>query len=359
MPEGLTVIVGGQYGSEGKGKLAAHLASTLPGPVHSVRSGGSNSGHTAYRAGHEHKLRQLPCGAVTNDARLYLAAGMVVDLPVLQREMHALAIDPRRLMIDRNAVVMSSKDADRERVEGLGDRVGSTLSGTGAAIARKVMRDPTLCRAADERSLAHVVGDVSGALNRALDRREHVVVEGTQGFGLSLHHTDHWPYATGRDTTAAAYLSDCGLSPMLATDVILVLRTFPIRVAGNSGPMWDEISWEDVARESGRSEPIAEHTTVTGRLRRVGRFDWDLARRAVQANRPTLLALHGADYLDHRDYGQTRWSDLRAATRHFVIALESRLGVPVGYVFTGGNSHQIIERISRQRHHAKGQADGG
>src|SRR4051794_26117740 len=108
----LTVIVGGQYGSEGKGKLASYLACTTPGGVASVRSGGSNAGHTAYRRGRAYKLRQLPCGAVSDESRLYLAAGMVIDLPVLLREMADLDISPSRLTIDRNAVVMSSADSE-------------------------------------------------------------------------------------------------------------------------------------------------------------------------------------------------------------------------------------------------------
>src|SRR4051794_34096906 len=143
----VTVIVGGQYGSEGKGKLAAYLACKAPNGVASVRSGGSNAGHTAHRHGRTFQLRQLPCGAVSQESRLFLAAGMVIDLPVLLREVAELDIHPSRLMIDRNAVVMTSIDPQREEAEDLRKRIGSTLSGTGAAAARKVMRDPTLPRA--------------------------------------------------------------------------------------------------------------------------------------------------------------------------------------------------------------------
>lgn len=346
----LTIIVGGQYGSEGKGKLASYLACTATGGVASVRSGGSNAGHTAQRRGRAFQLRQLPCGAVSDDSRLYLAAGMVIDLPVLQREIAELEIHPARLMIDRNAVVMSPDDARREGAEALRERVGSTLSGTGAATARKVMRDPAVQLARDVPELDRLarIGNVSDELNRAFDRGEHVVIEGTQGFGLSLHHTDHFPYATSKDTTAAAFLSDSGLSPLLVTDVIVVLRTFPIRVAGNSGPMKDEINWNEVTRTSGYRTTLAEYTTVTRKLRRVARFDWELAERAVRANRPTALALHGADYLDHSDYGKSVWSELSLTSRRFVHRLEAKLGVEVAYVFTGPEEHQIVDRKDHQ-----------
>jgi len=342
----LTVIVGGQYGSEGKGKLSAYLACSDPAGVASVRSGGSNAGHTAHRGGVAYQLRQLPCGAVSAASRLYLAAGMVIDLPVLLREIGELGVECSRLMIDRNSVVMSQEDSAREITATLRERVGSTLSGTGAALARKVMRDPTVRRAADVPALNAVarIGDVSEALNLALDRGEHVVIEGTQGFGLSLHHTDHYPYATSRDTTAAAFLSDAGLSPGRVTDVVVVLRTFPIRVAGNSGPMHQEITWADVQQSSGYPTPLAEYTTVTKKLRRVGCFDWRLAEKAIRANHPTALALHGADYLDYADYGAHSWSSLGDVTRRFVDDLEQRLRVPVEYVFTGPGGEQLARR---------------
>lgn len=133
----LTVIVGGQYGSEGKGKLASYLACTDPRGIASVRSGGSNAGHTAYRDGRAFRLRQLPCGVVSGASRLYLAAGMVVDPIVLHREMHELAVDPRRLMIDRNAVVMCPGHGLAERNDGLRERIGSTVRSMKSRICRR------------------------------------------------------------------------------------------------------------------------------------------------------------------------------------------------------------------------------
>jgi hypothetical protein len=137
-----------------------------------------------------------------------------------------------------------------------------------------------------------------------LDRGKKVLVEGTQGFGLSLYHSDSYPKATSRDTTAAAFLSEVGLSPLLVTEIVLVLRTFPIRVAGEqAGPMKDEITWEILQIESSYPHPIHEMTTVSNRLRRVGRFDWELAEKAVTMNRPTQLAINGLDYIDARNRG--------------------------------------------------------
>jgi len=340
----LTVVVGGQYGSEGKGKMVAHLVMNSALPTSVVRCGGSNAGHTAHVGGRTYRLRQLPTGVVAEDCKLFLAAGMLIDLEVLSSEIATCGVAASRLRIDRNAAVISDEDKKEENRLGLRQRIASTLSGTGAATARKVLRDAGLRLAKDIPELREYIGDVSRELNDAYDRGEHVIVEGTQGFGLSLHHTQAFPFATSRDTTAAAFLADAGLSPLLVTEVVLVLRTYPIRVGGNSGPMYREITWREVARRSGCKQELAEYTTVTGTLRRVGEFDWHLAERSVRANRPTALAIHGLDYLDYTDCGKSRWDSLGCKSRTFVQDIERRLQVPVRYLFTGPGEADLIDR---------------
>jgi adenylosuccinate synthase len=137
--------------------------------------------------------------------------------------------------------------------------------------------------------LRKLLTDVSTEINDGLDQRRNVLIEGTQGFGLSLYHSDHYPKTTSRDTSAAGFLSEVGVSPRLVTDIVVVFRTFPIRVAGaQAGPLGDEITWEQIRAESGYPSDITEMTTVTNKVRRVGRFDWDLAEKAVKVNRPTV-----------------------------------------------------------------------
>jgi adenylosuccinate synthase len=339
----LTVVVGGQYGSEGKGKMVSYLAQLKGRPAAVVRCGGSNAGHTAEGPLGRALLRQLPSGAVDPDCLLFLAAGMQLDLGPLHQEIDQLGVEQERLCIDPGAVVIEDVDRSDERSRQLYDRIGSTLTGTGAAAARKVIRDPSVRRAADIEALAPFLGNVSEALSRLLDEDRNVIVEGTQGAGLSLHHGP-FPYTTGRDTTAAAFLSEAGLPPTRVTDVVMVLRTYPIRVAGPSGPLLEEISWEEIARRSHYPTALAEYTTVTGRLRRVGEFDWPLARKAAQLNAPTALALHGVDYLDHDDLGALSWDDLGPRSRGFVARLEEELGVPVRYIFTGPDGDNLIDR---------------
>ena len=336
--------MGGQYGSEGKGKLVSHLACTLGANVSVVRCGGSNAGHTARGLGKVYTLRQLPSGVVSDECKLYLAAGMLIDLTVLMREIADCHISRWRLRIDRNAAVITEQDIIQERHLGLHGRIASTLSGTGHATARKVLRDENLLLASAVPELSGFIGDVSRELNHDLDQGQQVIVEGTQGFGLSLHHSDAFPFVTSRDTTASNFLAEAGLSPLLVTHVIMVIRTYPIRVGGKSGPLENEIDWDCVTARAGYLRTIREYTSVTGTMRRVGEFDWRLVERAVQINRPTAIALHGADYLDYADYGKCTWDELGSKTRTFVESVEERLGVPVVYIFTGPGESHIIDR---------------
>jgi adenylosuccinate synthase len=184
--------------------------------------------------------------------------------------------------------------------------------------------------------MSEYLTDVSDEVNKALEGEKKVLVEGTQGFGLSIYHSDHYPKTTSRDTTAAGFLSEVGVSPRLVTEIVVVFRTFPIRVAGvQAGPLKDEITWEQIQRESGYPHPIEERTTVTNKVRRVARFDWDLVKQAIQINRPTRLALNGLDYIDFSNRAKTDWSQLSQRARQFVHRLEENIEAPVFFLGTG------------------------
>ncbi len=302
----VSVVVGGQYGSEGKGKVAAHLARTTAAPV-VVRVGGTNSGHTAVDAqGRTWALRQLPAACV-HGAEVVLPAGSLIDPEVLAREVREIGIDPSRVHLSPFATVIEEKDKAQERAR-IVSAIGSTGSGTGAALARRVSRSGDLLLARNCAVLAAYVRDVEPVLARTLASGRRVIVEGSQGFGLSVYHGGHYPHATSRDTTAATFLGEAGLSPFDVDDVTLVLRAFPIRVAGESGPLENETDWSTLARQAGLPGDYVELTTATRKVRRVARFDPEVARRAIAANKPTRVVLNHCDYLGpevrHGDLGQ-------------------------------------------------------
>jgi adenylosuccinate synthase len=332
----LWVVVGGQYGSEGKGKVAAFITQQERIDI-CIRCGGPNSGHSFVDTdGTTKLLRQLPTGFIRSEARLLIAAGALIDPTILKTELDQLGVDVRRVGVDHNAMVIEDADQQNEKRLRLGERLSSTLSGVGSAVARRVLRGDDVRLAKNAASqytwLKALLTDVSAEANAALDTGRKVLVEGTQGFGLSLYHAAEYPKATSRDTTAAGFLSEVGLSPRLVTEIVVVFRTFPIRVAGDqAGELYEETNWETVQAESGYPWPIQEFTSVTKSLRRVGYFDWELAKKATTMNRPTRIAMTGLDYIDFRSYGVTDPVQLSQPVQSFLQKFNQEVGGPIVY----------------------------
>lgn len=283
----LQVVVDGQYGSCGKGHVAAQLAMPAlnPGGVSAVRVAGPNAGHSAVdAAGRKWPLRQIPVAAVVNpDARLYIAAGSEVDISVLLKEVEALEAgghDIRsRLTIDPMATILETRHQHVEAAAGLVASVGSTGKGIGAARADRIMRTATVVRDTDLQDLCNIA-DVASLLAADLTGGANCQIEGTQGHGLGLHHSNY-PQTTSSDCRAIDFLAMAGVSPWQYgiddLEVWVTLRPYPIRVAGNSGPMHGETTWEALGLPQ-------ERTTVTQKVRRVGTWDGPLAAAAVRAN---------------------------------------------------------------------------
>jgi len=334
------VVVGGQFGSEGKGKISAII--TLQESIDlCIRCGGPNSGHSFQKQNGEMVvLRQLPTGFVRPETRLLIPAGGLIDLDVLRSELDALGLGPDRVGVDRNTMVITAEDRENEQRLAMSERLSSTLCGVGSAVARRALRTGDVDLAANAAATSHTwlrpfITDVSAEANSAVDSGKKVLVEGTQSSGLSLYHSAYYPKATARDTNAAGFVSEVGLSPRLVSEIVLVFRTFPIRVAGaQAGPLTEEVSWKQIQTESNSPHPLEEYTTVTRKLRRVARFDWMAAERAVMHNRPTRIALNFLDYLAFENRRVSRWADLSANAMGFVDRVE-RLGAPVCYVGTG------------------------
>jgi adenylosuccinate synthase len=329
-----TVIVGGQYGSEGKGKVTALTASEVPDPW-VVRCGGPNSGHTIWVNNERIVLRQLPAAAPQPDAHLAIAAGCVIDEARLLEEIELLRVDRSRLIVDPRAVLVELEDLRNET--SLASAIGSTGSGTGAAAARRLLRGGDVRLVEHSRRIreAATVEIVASRLHSALDSGEHVIIEGTQGFGLSLLHGPGYPYLTSKDTTASAFAMEAGLAPSDVTNITVVIRTFPIRVGGQSGDLRNEVTWGFVGEYSNAPMEEPEFTSVTDRLRRVAQFDVELVRTACRYNRPTSIAVMGIDRLDYANRGIIDATCLSARAVEFLKMLRLELGVPLGWVGTG------------------------
>ncbi|HLE64470.1 MAG TPA: adenylosuccinate synthetase, partial [Pyrinomonadaceae bacterium] len=266
---------------------------------------------------------------------------------VLLEEIDRYSVRKNRIRIDPLAATVTEEDIGTEERLKLKERIGSMLSGTGAATAKKVLRHEGVRLARDVRELEEFLADVAVELNEFLSQGKRVIVEGTQGFGLSLHHGRHYPYATSRDTSASGMLSEAGISPLHVDQIIMVIRTLPIRVGGDSGPLPNEISWEEVTKVSGYPIPVAEYGTVSGRLRRVARLDMSIVRRSAMVNRPTQIGLTGVDYLSYRNSGARMFDDLIDSSKEFIVNIETALGVPLSLISTGPGVDNTIDRRPR------------
>lgn len=348
-------VVGGQFGSEGKGLIAAHIAQQYK--TH-VRVGAANAGHTFYvegqnrangeRSWEKHVMQQLPCAAYAHPgADLVIGPGAIISHGIFCAELAKLN-DWRKargmggavIALDHRAHVITPYQIEREQESDLAERIGSTSAtakeGIGTAQAERVMRD-SRCQLAGDTAwpVGVIVGDTAHFLSPQYTDSEGILLEGTQGTGLSLT-TGFFPYVTSRNTTVAGLCADSGVAPTRVDRVILVCRTFPIRVAGNSGPFGpgsEEISWEDIAVDSEK-----ERTTVTKKVRRVATFSMEQVKEACILNGATEIALTFADYLEPKIYGQNSIDPDQISggkLDQLFEQIEQETGVPVRFIGTG------------------------
>jgi adenylosuccinate synthase len=345
----ISVVVGGQFGSEGKGKVTHHLAAERDAAA-VIRVGGPNSGHTSIGPGGTPEvLQQLPMAALLEHPHCLIGPGSYVDPQILLAEIERFDIDPGRIIVDYRAMVLTDEHRGAEAAGDLGARIGSTNSGTGAAVARRVSRSAADDLAFHNAKLRPFLGDTATRARELLREARRVIVEGTQGFGLSLLHSPHYPFVTSRDTSAAGALSEAGLSPLDVDEVALVLRSFPIRVAGSSGPFdAEEIDWETVAREGGLDQVPEELSSVTRRTRRVARFSPGIVRAAIEVNAPSRIFLNHIDYVD----GHCGSGAITDSAQGFIESIEDSIGAKIDMVGFGPRPGDLISPRQRVGDHA-------
>jgi adenylosuccinate synthase len=326
-----TVIVGAQWGDEGKGKIVDLLAQSSD--VICRYQGGPNAGHTIVRDGETFKLHHVPSGILYGEKICVVGAGCVVDPGLLVRELDELearGISTDGLRISGNAHLImpwhvAIDSASERRLGKL--QIGTTKRGIGPAYADKAARlgirvqdilDPKILRQKFETALAEknrfldeplepgdladrtercavrlrpYVADTSLLVDQALRRGERVLLEGAQGTLLDLDHGTY-PFVTSSNPIAGAAATGIGIGPTRIDSVVGVAKAYVTRVG--EGPFPTEIEGPDQARVREVGE---EYGTTTGRERRCGWLDLVALRFAVRVNGMTSLALTKLDVL--------------------------------------------------------------
>ncbi|MCU0235085.1 MAG: adenylosuccinate synthase [Thermoanaerobaculales bacterium] len=331
------MIIGGQWGDEGKGKVVDLLSAGFAAVVR--YNGGNNAGHTVRYADRRFALHLVPSGIIHDGVTCYLASGMVVDPSGLVAEMDTLmaegvAIDGRIVLSPRATLILPTHralDGAREGTLGSG-KIGTTGRGIGPAyqdraqrrgLRAHVLADPQLRARAlalmqqhnrelellfdaapvdlDDAlaelegaaaRLAPTLGEVGPALRRHRAAGEAVLFEGAQGVMLDLAWGTY-PYVTSSSSLPGFAAASCGIGPKLLGPVIGVMKAYATRVGG--GPFPSELEDEVGVRLRERG---AEYGTTTGRPRRCGWFDAVAARFAVEVAGIDAVALTKLDVLD-------------------------------------------------------------
>jgi adenylosuccinate synthase len=332
-----TVVVGTQWGDEGKGKLTDLLACDMRLVVR--YQGGHNAGHTIVVGGETFALQLIPSGVLYPETVPVIGNGVVVDPAVLVAECDALearGIDTSRLVVSGNAhlIMPYHYEIDRATERSLGkNKLGTTKRGIGPAYADKAARiglrvqdllDEKIFRqkldvalreknlvlakvfnrlALDGREIARLyldqlapriapmIGDTVGLVHEALDAGENVMLEGAQATYLDLDHGTY-PYVTSSNPTAGGACTGSGIGPRDINRVVGIAKAYVTRVG--AGPFPTEVEGElaDTLVERGH-----EYGTNTGRRRRPGWLDLVMLRHAVRLNSVSEIALTKLDVL--------------------------------------------------------------
>jgi adenylosuccinate synthase len=331
----VTVVVGAQWGDEGKGKVVDVL--TEHADIVARYSGGANAGHTLVVAGRKTVIRLVPSGILQPKPLCVLGSGMVIDPAVLRGELDALAAhgvdtSAKRVLIAENAHVVLPYHVliDQLREAGRG-AIGTTKRGIGPAYEDKVgrrgirMRDllddaelrtrisdaleawaPTIARLGGEvpqtepiverylehgRALAGLIGDATGRLQDAVAAGANIVAEGAQGSLLDIDHGTY-PYVTSSTVLASGAATGLGIGPTAIKSVLGITKAYGTRVGAGPFPteLHDDIG--EKIRQAGN-----EFGSVTGRPRRCGWLDLVALRHAARLNGLTELVMTKADVL--------------------------------------------------------------
>lgn len=349
----LTIVIDGQAGSSGKGKICGYLAKKDTFAI-STNNWSSNAGHTYVdNDGNKVIVSHLPMALINPKTKLVINAGAIITPEILLEEISKYKdlIGNRKIYIDQRAMIIQKKHREMEKKNIIS---GSTFKGCGAAYADKIMRKQDIVLAKDYFSDTKYkdiieISDTALMINESLD---DILIEGAQGQDLDINHGLDYPNVTSRMCSASQLIADAGCSPFKVKNIYMIIRPYPIRISnetelGNiySGDYADskEITWEEVSRRCGYNGVLEEYTTVTKKKRRVFEMSWTRLKYNCMINKPTGLVLNFVQYIDWNAYKCTDYEKLPIKVKKFIAKIEEVTQIPVVMIGTGENEADIID----------------
>ncbi len=327
-----TIIVGAFWGDEGKGKIISYLA--LKDKLDfCVRTGSVNAAHTVWIEGNRYALHMVPAAFLNQKCRLLIGAGANVHVAKFLEEVELTEVEGR-IGVDQHASIIEEKHSVQDKTSAHLKGLGTTGWGVGPALEERARRTAKLAK--DIPELRPYLADVATEINEGIDAGKKVLLEGTQGFMLSLFYGTY-PYVTGRDTGAAAICSEAGVGPTRVDDVLIVYKSFVTRVG--TGPLPGEMTKEE-AKKRGWFETAAG----TGRDRRSAPFDFELAKKAAKINGATQAAVTKLDCMFPKCQSVKEFDAIPADAKQFIKEVENKTGLPVVLIGTGPEALDIIDR---------------
>lgn len=307
----VTIIVGGQYGSEGKGKVA-HWVGMNYGCDYAVKTGTNNHDNVAL-INPDFKFKMFSSAVNENNTTTYVfPAGCLIEKNSFFEEVKKRGLTKERLVVDPYAKIINKETFKDD-------------PGTRIAMAFPEFEE--------------FLGDTKLILGKAVDEDKDIVIEGSQGYGLSPVHSEEPPWGVLRDTTAAGVLSEVGLSPLDVDNIILVIRSYPVLTWEHAlQQMKNEIDWNAIAERCESVEPVQEDGVVGVTAlqdSRVAEFDPEMVRKAILVNNPTHIALNHADYYDSSTKDTDDLSEYQVEK---ISEIEDFLDVKVDLIGNGSNN---------------------
>lgn len=352
----ITIVIDGQAGSCGKGKICAYLAKRDEYSL-STNNWSSNAGHTYVEDnGEKIVVSHLPIAMINPNCKLVLNAGCIITPEILFQEIrkYKKIIGDRKIYIHPRAMIILEKHREEEKRI---IRSGSTFKGCGSAQAEKIMRNPNIILANEyfknlPNDLKNVIEitDTAKIMNEWNDK---ILIEGAQGQDLDINYGLDYPNVTSRMCSSSQLIADAGLSPFKVKDIYMIIRPYPIRISNKtdigeaiySGDYAGstEITWNDVRDRCRCNIDLEEYTTVTKKTRRVFEMNWDRLKYNVMINQPTQIVLNFAQYIDWKAYRCKSYDKLPTKVKEFIKKIEETTNTPVTMIGTGERNCDMID----------------